>query len=199
MTDLDRLLKRNDPARAHTDYTDQLISQMATAASSEVTAAKRRTPWWKTPRVVVPIAIGVGLMTTAGALIIPLVLGVNGQLVDIDARIPIQYTTKTGVTVACTYGIYVGDPAHRTTADQKLANYLNAQDWSGIGEKIYDRAMANPFIPGPNDDWEVDNQQLRDRFSFDRALNVIYERIPADLMTEGMSTGATTNCTGQLR
>lgn len=146
-----------------------------------------------------PIAIGTALVTTAGALIVPLALGINGQQVDIDALIPIHYTTETGVTVDCTYGIYVGDPADRTAADQELADYLNTQDWSGIGEEIYDQAMANPFVPGPNDDWQVDNQQIRDRFSFNRALNVIYERIPADLMTEGMSTGATTNCTGQLR
>lgn len=199
MTDLDRLITRNDPAGSFTDYTDQLITQMANAASSEVSTARLRTSWWKKPRIVVPIVIGAAIMTTAGALIVPLALGVNGIQVDVDARIPIHYTTETGVTVDCTYGIYVGDPAHRTAADHRLAKYLSAHDWSGIGEKVYDRAMANPFVPGPNDDWEVDNQELRDQFSFNNALNLIYERIPADLMTEGTSTGATTNCTGQLR
>lgn len=199
MTDLDQLIKRNDPAAGLTDFTDQLISRMANAASTEVPTAGQRTPWWKKPRIVVPIVIGAAIMTTAGALVVPLALGINGMQVNVDARIPIHYTTETGVTVDCTYGIYIGDPANRTAANQTLANYLRAHDWSGIGEKVYHRAMANPFAPGPHDDWQVDTQQLRDQFSFNNALNLIYDQIPTELMPKGMSTGGTTNCTGQLR
>lgn len=199
MTDLDKLIKRNDPAAGFSDLTDQLISQMANTAKSEASKVRQRTHWWTKPRLVVPIAIGAAIMSTAGAVIVPLALAVNGVPVDVDARIPIHYTTDTGVTVDCTYGIYVGDPAHRTAADQRLAQYLSTHIWSGIGEKVYRRAMANPFVPGPNDDWNVDTQQLRDQASFNNALSLVSEQIPADTMTEGMSIGGTTNCTGQLR
>lgn len=199
MTDLDTLINRNDRVAGLTDRTDALISQMAQAARNEVETVHPRTAWWKRWRIVLPLAVGAGLATTAGALIVPLALGINGIPVDVDARIPIHYTTKTGVTVDCTYGIYVGDPANRTASDRRLAKYLTTHDWSEIGEKIYHRAMANPFVPGANDDWQVDTQQLRDQFSFNTALNLIYEQIPAEMMTEGMSTGATTDCAGQLR
>ena len=199
MADLDILLDRNDPAREYIENTENLVTQMATGTGDEEIPARRPTSWWKTPRFVVPAATGAALLMTAGAVFVPLQLAINGQSVDIDVVIPIHYTTETGVTVDCSYGIYVGDPLNRTPADQKLVDYLDAQDWSGIGDEIYDRAMANPYVPGPNDDLEFDTQEVRDRFSFMEALMVIHERVPADLIVDGMSTGSTMDCTGQLR
>lgn len=147
-----------------------------------------------------PLAIlGVAALTGA-AVLIPLSLGINGIQVDLDAQIPIIYTTDNGIDVSCRYGIYFGDPASRTAADEELAEFVADHDWTGIGQRIYDDAIANPFVPGPNDDWEVDNQELRDNFSFTNALSrVIWEEIPADLMQDAQSAGGTSDCTGKLR
>lgn len=147
MTDLDRLIDRNDPARAYAEDTEQLIAEMAVTTSREASTAPGRQRWWRMPRIVVPIGIGAALVTTAGTLFIPPIFGINGRTVVAEVTIPIHYTTETGVTVDCTYGIYVGDPAKRTAADRKLADYLNTRGWSGIGQEIYDQAMANPFVP----------------------------------------------------
>ncbi|UJP10343.1 hypothetical protein L2X99_01095 [Microbacterium sp. KUDC0406] len=159
----------------------------------------RRRHWWKRPRIVVPIAFGIAVLATGAAEYVPLMLGVNGTPVDVEVRIPIHYVTDSGVTIDCEEGLYVGDPAHRTAADEKLADFLKAQDWSGIGQEIYDKAIAEPFVPGPNDDWEVDTQELRDGFSFRNAESLIYERIPDELTPDGTSIGGTGTCAGQLR
>jgi hypothetical protein len=126
-------------------------------------------------------------------------LAINGTQVDLDVEIPIIYTTDNGMDVSCRYGIYFGDPAHRTAGDEQLAEFVENHDWTGIGQRIYDEAIANPFVPGPNDDWEVDNQELRDNFSFNIALSsIIWEEIPKSPQA-GWTGGATSDCTGKLR
>jgi hypothetical protein len=65
-------------------------------------------------------------------------------------------------------------------------------------DSIYAEAVANPFVPGPDDVWEVDTQELRDQVSFSRATEVIWEEIPDDLMRDGWSSGSTMDCKGQL-
>ncbi|MFE6736180.1 hypothetical protein [Microbacterium sp. NPDC057650] len=195
MDDLDALLNRSDPARGRLNDIDPLIADLANA-----TASAPRRHWWKRPRIVLPIAFGVALLATGAAAYVPLTLFINGQRAESEVRIPIHYETETGVTVDCWYGIYVGDPANRTEADQRLADFLNAQDWTGIGQRIYEKAIAEPFAPGPNDDWEVDTQEIRDDFSFNRALSELVDgRVPESLVHDGMGWGATSNCTGQLR
>ncbi|MEV5070152.1 hypothetical protein MRBLMI12_001750 [Microbacterium sp. LMI12-1-1.1] len=156
-------------------------------------------PWWKRRRIMIPLGL-VGVVALTGAAVaIPLSLGINGTWVDLDAQISIVYTTDNGIDVNCRYGIYFGDPANRTAADEQLADFVKNHDWTGIGQRIYDEAIANPFVPGPNDDWEVDNQELRDSFSFNNALNsIIWEEIPKSPQA-GWSGGGTSDCTGKLR
>lgn len=200
MTDLDELVDRSDPARGYTDRTENLVALMAASAASEASVVQARKPWWRVPRIVVPmVALGAAIVTTAGALLVPLTLVIDGVEVEPEVIIPIHYVTGTGVVVDCAYGIDVGAPASRTAAEQALADYLHSQDWSGVGQEIYERAMANPFVPGPDDEGEFDNQEIMDHISFTSALGVIYERIPAGMMTEGVSAGGTMTCTGQLR
>ncbi len=156
-------------------------------------------PWWKRRRILIPFGIVGVVALTGAAIVIPLSLLVNGTQVELDAEIPIVYTTDTGVDVTCRYGIHFGDPTHRTAADERLAEFVQNHDWTGIGQHIYDEAIANPFVPGPNDDWEVDTQEIRDDFSFSRATDLIWDEIPAGLQQDGQSAGATMDCTGQLR
>ncbi len=202
MNTLDTLLADADPGHISDDGVDELLLAMSEAADEPAPAERPTLPRWKRRRVLIPAAIGVALATAAAAIVVPLSLRVGDHLteVDLDVQIPIAYTTASGVNVSCDYGMYVGDPASRSAADQELADFLHAQDWTGIGQEIYEEAIANPFVPGPDDNLEVDTQEIRDRFSFERAVNaVIHDRIPSALLAEGTQIGATMNCSGRLR
>lgn len=192
-----------DPLAAgdHDDVTLRALLLRASADAREITAtaSAARTPWWRRRRTIFPLAIAGAVALTGAAVAIPLSLWVNGTRVDLDAEVPIVYTTDTGVEVSCRYGIYFGDPAGRTAADERLADFVENHDWTGIGQRVYDEAIANPFVPGPDDDLEVDNQEVRDRFSFSEATELIWQEIPDELRYAGQSAGATMDCTGQLR
>lgn len=176
-----------------------LVRRMARDAQAVATmGAASRTPWWKRRRVMVPMGLAALVAVTGAAVLIPLQLGINGTQVELDAEIPIVYTTDTGVEVSCRFGIYFGDPADRSAADERLAAFVNEHDWTGIGQRIYEEAIANPFVPGSDDDWEVDTPELRDQSSFHRATQVIWEEIPDDLLHDGWSSGSTMDCKGQL-
>jgi hypothetical protein len=190
-----------DPAMVPTGATTHdLVRRMAAAARQASTdMADARRPWWKRPGTMVPLGIVGALALTGAAVAVPLRLWVNDIPVKLDVEIPIVYTTDTGLEVSCRYGIYFGDPVNRSDADEELAQFVANHDWTGIGQRIYDEAIANPFIPGPNDDWEVDSQDIRDSFSFGRATDLIWAEIPEDLRQTGLSAGGTSDCTGQLR
>lgn len=191
-----------DPFPSHEESELQDVVRRMAAGARDVSGMKSaaRARWWKRRRIVIPLGI-VGVVALSGAAVaIPLSLGINGTQVDLDAEIPITYTTDNGIDVSCRYGMYFGDPTNRTAADEQLAEFVENHDWTGIGQRIYDKAIANPFVPGPNDDWEVDNQELRDNFSFNNALSlIIWEEIPTDLAQGAQSSGATSDCTGKLR
>jgi|GEM_PF-1851484 len=192
-----------DPAAGGEDAElHALVRRLSTdAREASLTGSATRMPWWKRRRAIGPIGIAGIVALTGAAVLVPLGLRINGTQVDLDAEIPIVYTTDTGVDVSCRWGIVFGDPVNRSAADERLAEFVENRDWTGIGQRIYEEAIANPFVPGPNDDWEVDNQELRDYSSFNNALNlVIWEEIPASLLAqEGQSAGATSDCTGKLR
>lgn len=191
-----------DPAAGGEDeYVRILVRRLnADAREASTESSQARQPWWKRHRVMIPLGVGGLVALTGAALLSPLQLWVGGAEVDLDVQIPIVYTTDTGVEVSCKYGIYFGDPGGRTTTDQKLAEFVQNHDWTGIGQRIYDRAIANPFIPGPDDHWDSDTQEMRDRFSWSQATSLIYEEMPATLLQQaGQSSGATSDCTGQLQ
>lgn len=193
-------LESADPVGGSNDATMRvLVRRLSAEAHASVSTSRGSTPWWKRRRTMIPLGIVGALALTGAAVFVPLNLAVNGTQVDLDVEIPIVYTTDTGVDVSCRYGMYVGDPASRSAADERLAAFVKNHDWTGIGQRIYDAAMANPFVPGPDDDWEVDNQELRDNASFFNALGMIWEEIPAELQEDGQSSGGTSDCTGKLR
>jgi len=162
------------------------------AVLAEVVTQK---PWWKRRRAIIPLGIAGVVALSGAALAVPLTMVVNGTQVQPDVDIPINYTTATGVHVSCRYDVYVGDPAHRSASDERLANFLHTHDWDGIGQRIYQRALDDPFVPSPDDHLEVNDQQTRDQFSFTRATNLIFEEMPREFR----SAGGATDCSGQLR
>ena len=194
-------LSAADPVAGEEDaMLHELVQRMTVSVRRTATAlSPTPTPWWKRRRLLIPIGIPAVIALTGAAVVIPLGLWINGTEADLDAEIPIVYTTDTGVDVNCRAGIYFGDPVNRTADDDKLAEFVNDHNWTGIGQRIYEEAIANPFVPGPNDDLEVDNQDLRDSFSFTSAMSLIWEEIPAEMRQTGQQAALTSDCTGQLR
>lgn len=178
----------------------QLVREMAARVQEAATVEPAaHAPWWKRRRNTIPLLIGGAVALTGAAVVIPLNSWVDYQQVQLDAEIPIVYVMDTGVEVSCRYGIYFGRPAARSEADEKLAEFVRNHDWTGIGQRIYDRAIDNPFTPGPGDDWKNGSQELRDQASFIHATDLILEEIPNELQQTMKVSSATMDCKGQLR
>lgn len=183
---------------------DALVRQMATAAreTNDATSASRRMRWWRRRRIMLPLGITGALVLTGGAALIPLSIWINGTQVEPDISIPIEYTTDTGVPVACTYLIYYNFE-DRDEDNDRLNAFLQSHDWSGIGQRAYKEAISDPFVPGPEGSLQNDSQQARDRVSLGRGINrALLEEIPAELqgpLSRTDSTSAsTTDCEGLL-
>lgn len=178
-----------------------LVRQMAMdARDAAADRSARRSPWWRRRRGVGPLAIAGAIAVSAAAVMVPLTMEVGGTQVELDVEVPIVYTTDTGVDVSCRYGLYFGDPADRTEADEQLAQFVAGHDWTGIGQRIYEEAIDNPFVPGPDYDGQGDDQAVLDKHSFIlAAVHLIRDEIPDDLWQQGFSSGATMDCQGLLR
>jgi len=77
----------------------------------------------------------------------------------------------------------------------------SAQDWTGIGQRIYEHAIANPFVPGRDGGLDVDTQERRDSASLQMAINhEIEEMIPDQLRVSrvGLIESGRTDCQGKL-
>ena len=117
-----------------------LIRQLNTGArEASLTTSPTPTPWWKRRRAMIPLGMAGVLALTGAAVLVPLGLWVNDTKVELDAEIPIIYTTDTGVDVSCRFGIYFGDPANRTAADEQLADFVGIDpDWGR--RKLFEEA-----------------------------------------------------------
>lgn len=147
-----------------------------------------RAPWWKRKPVLVPLSIAGIAALTAAAVVSPLYANRFGTSVEPDADIPIRYITDSGVEVNCRYGIYFGDPEARNDTDEQLAEFVHNHDWTGIGQRIYDEALANPAVPG--DEETAANQEAQDVASFMIAFRLIHEELPNDLRHANHRGGA---------
>lgn len=198
MDTLDEELRQADPViRLRREETATLVAAMADMLHAQPLS---KTRWWKNWRIAVPVA-AVGVMALTGAAVVaPLLLGDESGWVDLDARIPITYTTDSGVTVSCMYGLHVSSAAGRTAEDERLAEILASEDWTGIGQEIYDHAIANPIAPQEGEVWERDNPEVRDAISFKLAFTpVVSARLPADLRDAESGWSTTDTCTGPFR
>lgn len=180
-----------------------LVRRTALAARAEAIAASPTTaPWWKRRRTMVSFGIAGIVALTGGALVLPLSqFGIDGTWVDADAIIPIKYTTDTGVDVSCRYALYFGDPEDRTPSDRQTAAFVADHDWTGIGQEMYEYAIAHPFVPGRDGGLQVDTQQARDGMSLSIAIgHHIEAAIPFQLRDERdeYMPSSVTDCQGQL-
>lgn len=198
MSDLDDQLKAVDPAR---DLEDSRVSPVvhtswAKVRSSRVELAPRRN--WK---LLIPAGVVVAMVSTGAAIVAPFwfSIGEKNMQVEPDAQIPISYTTVSGAEVNCTYSVYVGAD-NRTDAESSVATALADTDWTGVGQEIYDHAIANPRSPQPNEDWTEDSQETRDTISFKLSIvPVIEQRLPTELQGVAAQWRSTDTCNGPFR
>lgn len=196
MEALDEELRQADPAaRLQRERATSLIMAMAIELPSQ---PARKRPWWKHWRITLPVGV-VGVLALTGAtLAVPFVLGIDGESVDIDARIPIAYVTGSGVSVDCIYGVFVSSQSGRTEEDERVAEFLADEDWSGIGQEVYDYAIAHPRTPQAGEVWNDDSAELRDAVSFKLAMTaVITAHLPPEM--QGAGWASTDTCTGPFR
>ena len=200
MDNLDERLRAADQAaRIRPDVAAALIADMTEQLPRE---AVRRRPWWMNWKVTLPIGV-VGLLAVTGAAVAaPLILAVGEpyKIVELDARIPITYVTESGTTVDCVYGIYLNGHGGRTAQQERAAGFLANEDWTGLGQEIYDFAIAHPSLPKEGEVWTNDTPGVRDAISFKLAvIPVISSRLPADLRAVGSQFVSTDTCTGPFR
>ncbi|WP_148272775.1 hypothetical protein [Microbacterium testaceum] len=152
-------------------------------------------------RLVLPLTLAVIALSTGAALAAPIWLGVgeDATRVDPDAQIPITYTTLSGVKVDCVWAVRVGED-QRSAADDRVARALAQTDWEGIGQEIYDYAIANPRGPQPGEVWTNDTPEVRDALAFRIAVTPIIERrLPAEIRALEPGWASTSTCTGPFR
>ncbi len=194
----DEELRQGDPVVGlrHDEATSLITAMVGELQAGHLPTTR----WWKNWKVTVPVGVVGVLALTGAAIAAPLVLGVDGQWVDIDARIPITYETESGVSVSCVYGLYVSSAAGRTAEDDRLGEFLADADWTGIGQEIYDYAIANPVTPQEGEVWNNDSPEVRDAISFKLAVTpVITAHVPAELLNSGSGWSSTDTCTGPFR
>ena len=201
MGTLDEELREADPAaRLRRDEATAIMNAMAREIPSQPAAAPTRRWWWKSWKIAVPVGAAAILALTGAAIATPLVLAVGepDNWVELDARIPITYETESGVSVSCMYGAYVRSGNDRTVEDERVAEFLAEENWTGVGQEVYDYAIAHPVTPKADEVWTNDSPEVRDTISFKLALaSVITARLPPEMQGAGLAS--TDTCNGPFR
>ena len=176
---LDRMLAASG---ATTLDADDDVQRTLLAVARQAQHAGRRSPR-RTMRLVPLLAIG-GLAVTGAAT-------VWVTSVQPDVQIPIAYTTDTGRSVECMIQLEVPDP--------EIRSYLQATDWGGVGQRIYDQALA--ASAGPNVDGLVfDSTAEREGWEwFAAADDLTTGTVPPELLAgRDVLAAADSSCTGDL-
>lgn len=156
---------------------DTLVSESAAPARRGRTRHARRALW-----AIPASALALGALTGGGVLF--------AQYFDPHVRVPIEYVTESGVEVGCTLAIR----EHDENAEARA--WLNSDVWDGVGQRIHDYAIANPWSPEGGER----SQDEIDAISFNGAMNVVLEEVWATgPLADDAHLAAVDNCTGQLR
>ena len=182
---IDELLRGSTKSYEPSIATRAALESLVDASRAEAVrsrAKRHRRNLWLIPGAV----IAAGALTAGAAVFAP--------YFDPDVRIPIEYVTDTGVKVTCTYALRVGSAVGGE--NQELREWLTSQDWSGVGQRIYDDAVANPFVPGEDDEgeWTAD---IVDAMSFFDAISRQTD-VPEGIAVFGDTVSGTSDCKGQL-
>ncbi|WP_423494036.1 hypothetical protein IM711_10925 [Microbacterium esteraromaticum] len=182
---VDELLRGSTKSYEPSIVTRAALESLVDASRAEAARTRvnrRRRSFWLIPGAVV----AAGALTAGAALFAP--------HFDPDVRIPIEYATDTGVEVTCTYALRVGSVVGGE--NPQLREWLASQDWSGVGQRIYEDAVANPFVPGEDDEGEWTAEIVDSVSFFDAMARQI--AVPDGLAVFGDEVAGTSDCTGQL-
>lgn len=175
-----------EPSIALNAALDALVVEARTEAGRRRSTRRRQNTW------LVPGIVVAGVALTAGAVVFT-------PNFDPDMRVPIEYVTDTGVEVSCTYAMRVGSVIGGENPE--LREWVTSQDWTGVGQRIYDDAIAHPFVPegetsAEGNEW---TPELVDAVSwFDAMDRQILGSIPEGLPVYGDEISGSSDCTGQL-
>lgn len=128
-TRLETLLRRSAPAVApeHSGIEATVLALVAETKVKARPARRRRRALWVAAIPAVPL------------LAFGLTAGFQDRLAP-DLTIPIAYTTDTGVPVSCSVFVFNGEISW-VEVSFAAVNYLSKQNWSGIGQRIYEQAL----------------------------------------------------------
>jgi hypothetical protein len=208
LPELDAELRASAPRKLSEDVTTRArLREMVASTRVDAAALKLKLRHRRLIFGIPAAALGIALLT-AGSLVV-----VRDLMPQIET-IPIVYTTDTGKTISCHATIDGGGDNATTT--QEIADFVKSQDWDGVGQKIYDYAIAHPWEPNPKDSWTDAAGKIhkgdppmtaaqRDNTSWDDAMSVyIPGPIPKGILaTEKGSTmvswgWGSQDCTGVL-
>jgi hypothetical protein len=118
-----------------------------------------------------------------------------------DFTIPITYTTDTGRTINCSIDFSNGETRWVET-EFGAVNYLRAQDWTGLGQRIYDEALArvaagDPELSKPGEDGDVPDQKTVEAYAWTHAeTDLTIGTVPREVMGAGF--GSYSHCPREL-
>ncbi|MCC6271010.1 MAG: hypothetical protein IT190_07010 [Microbacteriaceae bacterium] len=128
-TRLDTLLRHSAPAVVpeHSGIEATVLALVAETKVKARPVRRRRRALWVAAIPAVPV------------LALGLTAGIQDRLAP-DLTIPITYTTDTGVPVSCSVFVFNGEISW-VEVSFTAVNYLSKQNWSGIGQRIYEQAL----------------------------------------------------------
>ena len=192
---LDDLLARRAPPTRDRDpgLSAVLHSVSADARASARSHRRHRSPlrWLVAPLVLLP---AIGLATTAGTE--------PRQIPDLT--IPISYLTDTGKEVSCSIDLFNGEIDYVETNTSAI-DYFGAQDWTGIGQRIYAAALAyendSAWLTSEmnSDGPDLSPATIQWRAWISAEDDLIRDQLPEGALAPGDGGyGRNTDCTGEL-
>jgi hypothetical protein len=127
---LDTLLRRSAPPTVgdHPAIEANVLALVSEAHEKAQPARRRRRALWIAAVPAVPL------------LALGLTAGIQDRLAP-DLTIPVAYTTDTGTPVSCSIYVFNGE-INWVEVSFAGVDYLSKQDWTGIGQRIYSRALT---------------------------------------------------------
>ncbi len=184
--ELDRLLTLGrETSSSSPEVLDAVLARLSDDAKSTARAPRKRAPHrWV---LVAGAGLVVGAAATAGAIY-------AAPSFTPDVVIPIAYTTDTGREVQCTYSLAINawDGVDASEATKWVAEH----DWTGIGQRGYDYAVAHPVeASAAGVDPTIPQAEL-DRSTVSRGIStVIVQEIPEGFLDgSGVGTVGTSTC-----
>ena len=184
---IENLLRASAPAAPQAN-TAQLVAQTRAAVERE------RAPRLKRKLLIfVPLATAGALALTAGAVVV--------NTITSDVTVDVSYTTDTGSTLACTAEFAAGSVFDAD--DRALTRFLRGYNWTGFGQDVYNRALAEPFDPATlNGGTSADELSQRDidSMSWNDAMTAeLNAAVPPSLLGQDAAyTSWSSDCEGLL-